>query len=135
LTLAALEATLRLFKNPARLTQEHPLYVMLARSPEELRQQAEALAPQLRSLLRVVSVSVVPHEAFLGGGSLPTQTLPSYAIRIDAEAATEFARRLREARVPVVSRLHEGAVYLDMRTLFPAECDQVVATVGEVMHE
>jgi len=133
LTLAALEATLRLFKNPAKLTQEHPLYFMLARTPEELRQQAEALAPRLRSILRVVGVSVVPHEAFLGGGSLPTQTLPSTAVRIDAEEATGFARRLREARVPVVPRVHDGAVYLDMRTLFPSECDQVVATVGEVI--
>jgi L-seryl-tRNA(Ser) seleniumtransferase len=133
LTLAALEATLRLFKNPAKLTTEHPLYFMLARTPDELRQQAEALAPRLRSVLRVVEVSVVPHESFLGGGSLPTQTLPSYAVRIEAEAPTEFARRLREAKVPVVSRLHEGAVYLDMRTLFPSECDQVVATVGEVI--
>jgi L-seryl-tRNA(Ser) seleniumtransferase len=131
LTLAALEATLKLFKNPAKLTQDHPLYFMLARSPEELRRQAEALAPRLRTLMRVVGVSVVPHEAFLGGGSLPGQTLPSYAIRVDAEDAASFARRLREAKVPVVSRVHDGAVYLDMRTLFPSECDQVVATFGE----
>jgi len=135
LTLAALEATLRLFKNPAKLRQEHPLYFMLARAPEELRQQAEVLAPRLRLVLRVVSVSVVPHEAFLGGGSLPTQTLPSYAIRIEADEATEFARRLREARVPVVPRVHDGAVYLDMRTLFPFECDQVVSTFDEIIQE
>jgi len=135
LTLAALEATLRLFKNPAKLTQEHPLYFMLARSPEELRQQAEALAPRLRTVMRVVGVTVVPHEAFLGGGSLPGQTLPSYAVRIDAEDAAAFARRLREAKVPVVSRLHDGAVYLDMRTLFPSECDQVVITFDEIIKE
>jgi len=135
LTLAALEATLRLFKHSAKLTQEHPIYFMLARSPEELRQQAEALAPRLRTLLRVVGVTVVPHEAFLGGGSLPGQTLPSYAVRIDADDAATFARRLREAKMPVVSRVHEGAVYLDMRTLFPSECDQVVETFDEIIKE
>jgi L-seryl-tRNA(Ser) seleniumtransferase len=133
LTLAALEATLRLFKNPAKLMQAHPLYYMLARSPDELRQQADTLAQHLRKILRVVEVSVVPHEAFLGGGSLPGQTLPSYAVRIDAEDAPELARRLREATVPVVSRVHDGAIYLDMRTLFPSECVMVVNTFGQVI--
>jgi L-seryl-tRNA(Ser) seleniumtransferase len=85
--------------------------------------------------MRVVGVTVVPHEAFLGGGSLPGQTLPSYAVRIDAEDAATFARSLREAKVPVVSRLHDGAVYLDMRTLFPSECDQVVITFDEITKE
>lgn len=133
LTLAALEATLRLFKNPAKLMQTHPLYYMLARSPDELRQQADTLAQNLRKILRVVEVSVVPHEAFLGGGSLPGQTLPSYAVRIDAEDAPELARRLREATVPVVSRVHDGAIFLDMRTLFPAECVKVVNTFSQVI--
>lgn len=135
LTLAALEATLRLFKNPSKLTQVHPLYFMLARTPDELARQAEALAQRLRALLRKVGVSVVPHEAFLGGGSLPGQTLRSYAVRIDAEEAAECARRLREAKVPVVSRVHDRAVYLDMRTLFPSECDRVVETFDEVMNK
>lgn len=133
LTLAALEATVRLFKNPAKLTSTHPLYFMLARPPDELRQQAEGLAHRLRQVLRVVAVSVVPHEAFLGGGSLPTQTLPSYAVRIEVDDAPALARRLREAKVPLVARVHEGALYLDMRTLFPSECDTVVASFDGIM--
>lgn len=133
LTLAALEATLRLFKNPAKLTQTHPLYFMLARSPDELRQQAETLAQQLSQVMRDVEISVVQHEAFLGGGSLPGQALPSYAVRMDAKDASVLARRLREARVPVVSRVHDGALYLDMRTLFPSECVKVVDMFGEVI--
>ena len=133
LTLAALEATLRLFKNPAKLTQTHPLYFMLARSPDELRQQAETLAQQLSRVMRDVAILAVPHESFLGGGSLPGQALVSYAVRIEAKDATALARRLREARVPVVPRVHDGAIYLDMRTLFPSECVKVVDTFGEVI--
>ena len=132
LTLAALEATLRLFKNPAKLMQTHPLYFMLSRAPDELRQQADILAQQLSQIIRDVKVSVVLHEAFLGGGSLPGQALPSYAVRIDAKDASVLARRLREARHPVVPRVHDGALYLDMRTLFPSECVKVVDTFGAI---
>jgi L-seryl-tRNA(Ser) seleniumtransferase len=133
LTLAAVEATLRLFKNPAKLTQTHPLYFMLARPPDELRQQADILAQHLSQVIRDAKVSVVSHEAFLGGGSLPGQALPSYAVRIDAKDASVLARRLREASVPVVPRVHDGALYLDMRTLFPSECVKVVDTFAAVL--
>jgi len=131
MTLAALEATLRLFKNPAQLTQSHPLYFMLSRTPDELMRQAEALAQELRPLMRV-PVAVVAHEAYLGGGSLPGQALPSFAVRIGTDDAVTLARNLREASVPVVSRVHQDALYLDMRTMMPGECEQVVRTFGEI---
>ena len=130
MTLAALEATLRLFKNPAQLPQSHPLYFMLSRTPDELMRQAEAVTQQLRATVRV-PVSVVAHEAFLGGGSLPGQALPSFAVRVDADDAAALARNLREASVPVVPRVHQDALYLDMRTVMPDECGQVLRTFGE----
>jgi len=134
MTLAALEATLRLFKNPAQLTQSHPLYFMLSRTPDELMRQAETLAQQLRPLTRT-PVAVVAHEAYLGGGSLPGQALPSFAVRIDADDAATLARNLRETSLPVVSRVHQDALYLDMRTMMPDECPQVIRAFEEVFAE
>jgi L-seryl-tRNA(Ser) seleniumtransferase len=133
LTLATLEATLRLFKNPARLPYTHPLYVMLAKTPDALRSQAETLAQALRKVTPE-PVSVVEHSSYLGGGSLPGQVLPSFAVRLavrDGGAAT-LARRLRESSVPVVSRVHQEALYLDMRTLSAEECERVAQTFSEV---
>jgi L-seryl-tRNA(Ser) seleniumtransferase len=134
LTLAALEATLRLFKNPAQLPATHPLYAMLAKTPEALFAQAESLAARLRPLTPN-PVAVVEHAAYLGGGSLPGQILPSYAVRIAARdgAAAALARRLREADVPVVSRVHQDAVLLDMRTVPAAECDALVGTFAQAL--
>jgi L-seryl-tRNA(Ser) seleniumtransferase len=132
LTLAALEATLRLFKNPAQLTRTHPLYAMLAKTPDALFRQAEALALELRKLTPD-AVAVVEHASYLGGGSLPGQVLPSFAVRIavrDGQAAPA-ARRLREASVPVVCRVHQDALYLDMRTVSEEECAQIVRTFQE----
>ena len=134
MTLAALEATLRLFKNPAQLTQSHPLYFMLSRTPDELMRQAEALAQELRPLMRV-PVAVVAHEAYLGGGSLPGQALPSFAVRLEVSDATTLARTLRETSVPVVSRVHQDALYLDMRTIMPDECEQVIRSFREFFPE
>jgi L-seryl-tRNA(Ser) seleniumtransferase len=133
LTYAALDATLRLFQSPELLTQTHPLYAMLARTPEELAAQARALAAALAARLPAWTIDVVAHEAFLGGGSLPGQRLPSQAVRIQAPGlpAAALARRLREAPRPVVARLHRDAVLLDMRTVVPDELAAVVATCGD----
>ena len=132
LTLAALEATLRLFRNPARLAETHPLYAMLAKTPPALERQAGALAQSLRGIIDA-PVAVVAHDAYLGGGSLPGQAIPSFAVRIqprDGQAAV-LARGLREAVLPVVSRVHHDAVYLDMRTLAPDECGPLLQTFRE----
>lgn len=134
LTLAALEATLRLFKNPARLAQTHPLYAMLAKTPDGLRQQADALAQEIRKLT-TAPVSVVEHDSYLGGGALPGQILPSYAVRIDVRGgqAAAVARLLREGAVPVVSRVHQEALYLDMRTVASEECAQITQMLREAL--
>jgi len=134
MTLAALEATLRLFKHPARLTQEHPLYRMLARTHEELFQQATRLADQIRTFTSD-PVCVVDHAAYLGGGALPGQTLASSAVRIDVRGngAAALARTFREADVPVVPRVHRQALLLDMRTVLPEECESLLATLRSVL--
>ena len=132
LTLAALETTLRLFKNPETLTRTHPLYRMLARTPAELKQQAEGIVAKLGMRNEELGmVSVVEHQAYLGGGSLPGQALPSFAVSIapTGDIAT-FARKLREAPCPVVPRIHHGAILLDMRTVLPEECDTLIATLS-----
>ncbi len=127
LTCAALEATLRLFKAPDQLARRHPLYAMLAKPFAGIEHQARRLAEMLRGARPAWQVAVVPHDAFLGGGSLPGQHLPSRAVSVrpDGMEAGVLARRLRAASPPVVARLHQGALCLDMRTVPGEELETV----------
>ncbi len=85
LSLAALEATLKLFLAPERLPERHPIYRMLALSPDELGRRARKLAAALRkSLPGSVSLSVEDGESQVGSGAVPVETLPSKVLAVKA---------------------------------------------------
>ncbi len=126
LTLAALEATLRLYEDPERLAEALPVWRMLSAKPGDLQKRAEALAPSLS--LPGVEAVVRPSKAQVGSGTVPAQELESRAVVLTASAlpAGELARRLRAAPVPVFSRVQGGKVWLDLRTLPAADEPLVV---------
>jgi len=128
LTLAALEATLKLFLAPDKLAERHPIYRMLAATPDELGRRAKKLAAALRKTLpSSAGVSVEDGASQVGSGAVPVETLPSkvLALRSLALAPEELARRLRSSTPPVFARIHKDAVLLDLRTIQPGE-DAVV---------
>jgi L-seryl-tRNA(Ser) seleniumtransferase len=121
LTLAALGATLRLSRDPANAEQHVPLVRMLATSLENLQQRAARLAPQLSRSPLVASATVESCHSTLGGGSVPTQDIPSWAVVISPRDMTvdALAQRLRSADVPVVGRIADDRIWLDLRTVLP----------------
>lgn len=134
LTLAALEATLKLFRAPERLSGRHPVYGMLARPPGELEAQARQAAGLIAEAQPAWTVGVVETASRLGGGALPGATLPSFAVRISAGdlSPDALALRLRRAAVPVAARIKDDAVLLDMRTVRPAEMNDVIEACRQV---
>lgn len=111
LTLAALGATLALHRDPDRARALIPALRMLSSGVDDLRRRADDLAA-------TVGGEVVPTVARVGGGALPLEEIPSYAVALDdARGADAFAATLRAADVPVVARVHEGRVLLDVLTL------------------
>ncbi len=128
MTLAALEATLRLAADAGHARERIPLWSMIAASTDDLMARAEALAQALRSEFGLNALAV-PSEAYLGGGSAPIQAIPSAAVCISAPfpvAAGDggegaFADALRRGDPPVVGRVRNGAIVLDMRTVAPSE--------------
>jgi L-seryl-tRNA(Ser) seleniumtransferase len=130
MTLTALEATLRLALDPARGRQLIPLWAFLSTPPESLRSRAEVLAERIRSRLRL-KASIESTSAMLGGGSVPAQPIPSFAVRLDApfpmpyETEGGFARALRLSEPPVVPRVRDGAILLDLRAI-PESDDEVL---------
>lgn len=132
LTLGALEATLRLFKAPDLLAQRHPIYMMLDKTPSQMKGQAEGLAVRILALRPTWSVTVTEETSYLGGGTLPEEGLPSCAVRIKSpdKSAADLAQQLRLATVPIVGRIHDEAVLLDMRTVNPSEHEDILTGVS-----
>lgn len=131
MTLAALEATLRLYLDPARALSELPLLRLLDQPLEELRRRARRIAAKLRSLSTLNLVEVREDRVAVGGGSLPEQTLPSVVIALQAHqwSDAELARRLRTSRPPVVPRIQDSFVLLDLRSVFPEQDTELIQSV------
>jgi len=126
MTLAALEATLRLYLDRDMAQREIPVLRMLSEPLDSLRQRAEQLAQLLRAVPRV-QAQAVADEAFVGGGSLPDQQLPSWVVELTTPLSdAELAARLRLGNPAVLSRVRQGHVVLDVRTLL---ADQETALV------
>ena len=131
LTDMALEQTLRLFRDPASLPEKHPLYRMLAKKLPDLRAAAEKLAAAIGA-----GASVEAGASEMGGGALPGVELPTalVAIRSDKTSAAEIAKRLRCRDVPVIARIQDDRVVLDVRTLLTGEDEIVAQAVKEILN-
>ena len=124
MTLAALEAVLRLYESPERLVAELPTLRLLTRTAGSIREQADRLLPALRAAVPAgYEVDVAETRSQIGSGSLPVDLLPSWALRIRAHGkagttqAGAIAAALRALPIPVVARVHDGDVLLDLRCL------------------
>ena len=138
MTLAGLEATLRLYLEEPRAVSAIPTLRLLTRPETELDHQARGLARKIkRQFSPRLTVEVVKTEGRAGGGSLPQAPLPSRALALSADllSAQELEARLRHASTPVIARVERGVVLLDMRTLLPGDQEVLIALLGEVLSE
>ncbi|HUG28868.1 MAG TPA: L-seryl-tRNA(Sec) selenium transferase [Gemmatimonadales bacterium] len=133
MTLAALEATLNLYRDPERARLEIPVLRMLTSTPAALRTRAESLMALLGT---VPGLPAAPHlepgHSTPGGGSFPGAELATTLVVLDPGTlgADGLALRLRLAETPVVARIHDGRVVLDPRTIQDAEFPAVAAALG-----
>jgi L-seryl-tRNA(Ser) seleniumtransferase len=129
LSLAALEATLSLYRDPARARREIPVLAMLEASEETLAARAHALAAQ-------IGPGAEPTRAIakVGGGALPLLELEGPVVALSADRdPVALARALRAGDPPVVARIHDGRVLLDPRTLRDEEIAAAAATVRDAL--
>ena len=126
-TLAALEATLRLYRDPDRLPERLPTLRMLTRTPAQILPVAKRLQPILAAALGpVVEVSIQPCKSQIGAGSLPVDRLESLCLAIaptqaKGKGSGTFCKRVADALrglpIPVIGRIEDGQVKLDLRCL------------------
>ena len=122
LTLAALEATLALYRDPPTALREVPVLAMLGRSPTQLRARATALTDRLG---RDAGAEVVESIASVGGGAFPNTDIPSVAIALRRNPQ-QLEERLRLGDPAVIGRVADDRLLIDLRTVQPDE-DGVVA--------
>jgi L-seryl-tRNA(Ser) seleniumtransferase len=122
LSLAALEATLALYRDPERARREIPVLAMLEVERGVLQRRAERLA-------RAIGGEVVESVALVGGGALPLLELTGPAVALHSESPDATAARLRAANPPVLARIQDGRVLLDPRTMGDEEVAWVAAAL------
>jgi L-seryl-tRNA(Ser) seleniumtransferase len=120
--LAALEATLKLYRDPGRLAERLPTLFYLARPAAEIEAMARRLLPQVQKALGdTIIVSLATCSSQIGSGALPMSTLPSGRLALapkgGGRALDALAAALRRLSVPVIGRIEDGALVLDLRCL------------------
>jgi len=129
MTLAGLEATLRLYRDPPRARAEIPTLRMLAASAAELTERAHRIAATLAGV--GVPAQAVDVNGAVGGGTFPEVELPSSAVELTGVRAGETARLLRGGDPPVIGRIADDRLLLDVRTVLPDQEADLVRRVSE----
>ena len=130
LTYATLEATLM-----AYVKADHdaiPTVRMMRLSKEDIRKRAEIVAGEIRS--SKVAVEMIDGESVIGGGAAPSSVLPTrlLAVSVDGLSADELAARLRRSHPPIIARVEDGRVLLDLRTVFPEQDEAVIRAIRQI---
>ncbi|MGI9860659.1 L-seryl-tRNA(Sec) selenium transferase [Moorella naiadis] len=136
MTLAALEATLHAYRNPDRALQEIPTLAALTLTAPELRRRAEQLQQLLAGVLGTrARVGLVATTSEAGGGALPLTELPSWGVTIQPAqlGIRELALALRRTEPPVLGRVQEDIMILDVRTLLPGEGEELARALVQAL--
>ncbi|HEX7296185.1 MAG TPA: L-seryl-tRNA(Sec) selenium transferase, partial [Pyrinomonadaceae bacterium] len=130
LRLAALQASLESYQRNAE-TEELPVMQMLSLTTEEISSRAKRLLDQISNQVNGLTISLVESQSATGGGAGPTANLPTMAISLTHNllSADDIERQLRSSKPPIVARIFENQVILDLRTVFPDEEPALIAAI------
>jgi L-seryl-tRNA(Ser) seleniumtransferase len=126
LTLAALQATLALYRDQSVAVREIPVLAMIAMPIGPIRERAERIRAGLES--SGIRADVIDSEASVGGGAFPTARIPSCAVAIHGDAVA-LERAARGAATPIVGRIADGHFLLDARTILPRDESELLSTL------
>jgi len=135
LTLAALEATLRLYRDEREALTEIPTLRMLTMQPDILKSKAASLIRRIRSKIpATIQLKVVKGSSQVGGGALPLLEIPSFLIAVEADGYSpqQIDSRFRQCTIPVLGRINRGQYLLDMRTLQETDIHALIAAMKSI---
>jgi L-seryl-tRNA(Ser) seleniumtransferase len=137
LTLAALEATLRIYYLDPDYRNRIPILHMLSVSENTLKRRAQGIVRELKKRQLPLEVSAMKDSSKIGGGSYPVQNLPTWVVSLMPQTMTsqELESRLRACSPPIISRISKERVILDMRTLFPEEPGLITRSISALLSQ
>ena len=132
MTIAALEATFRLYLDEEKALKEIPTLNMISMSMEELKEKAEKFAEKVKET--AFTSEIMEDKAEIGGGSYPGVYLDSVSVKLthNTRTATEIEGILLEADIPIITRIKENSIIFDMRTLREQEFNLVVESLKKI---
>ena len=137
MTLAALETTLRLYRDERQAFEKIPTLKMLAVSLDELKSRAEELASSIQRAGQNGGFRIEVRRSFsqVGGGSLPAQDLPTFVVtvRSDALSPDKIEEFLRRNDPPIIGRIESDHFIMDVRTLMPQQIEIIAPAFGRMM--
>ena len=128
MTLAALEATFKLYIDTEDAIKRIPVLNMLLTPKQLIKKKAQKLKRKLQVLGDKFEIIIDEDSSMVGGGSMPTEKIPTYVIRVKSEEFTAEAmeKKLRLNKDPIIIRVYNGNVILDLRTMFEEDFDRIV---------
>ncbi len=135
MTIAALEATLRIYLDEKKAMETIPSMKMLTMTNEELSERAEVLCRNLMRKVKNAEIDVVDTKSQVGGGSLPGEELDSKAVTIVPYGISinELEERLRLGKYHIIGKIHRNRYELDLRTILDGESEKIVEAVKEAL--
>ena len=143
LTLAALEATLRLYLDEKIAVQKLPTLSMLTKSPEELEQKAKKLCEVIEKELTAMEtklgekksyVEVMEDYSLVGGGAMPLTNMKTYVVALSTSSSLdELDKTLRHSTIPIITRIKKDKLIFDVRTVMEEDFFIVAKTLTDIL--
>ena len=136
MTIATLEATLRLYYDEQKAIKQIPTLKMLVMGLDELEKKAQTLAELLTGVNEKLEVEVIATTSQVGGGAYPGEEIPSKGVALssDAISTNQLSEMLRKAPVPIIVKIRNQKCELDVRTIDESEFDTIVETLVNVLN-
>lgn len=134
MTLAALEGTLRYYLEEKEAVENIPTLHMILSDKDLHKKRAQRLKRKLQSKVKSFNFSIEEDYSMVGGGSMPAERIPTYVIKVKNSrfSPQELEKRLRASKVPIIIRVSNDDVIMDLRTLFDEDFDTIVSVFANL---
>lgn len=135
LTIAGFEATLMEYSDEEKAKKTVPTIRMLLQKPEEIKKRAKTIAKRIKKVVENASINVMADSSRAGGGSLPEVDLPTYVVLIKPHeiSVEELIVRLRKGIPPIIARVKDDSLVLDVRTIMKQDVDSLIAGIKSAL--